>query len=253
MFTTVVVGNSQTVVANGRMITPRIYAAKSAASRSEPCRAVPITAQLRPDEIMSESFAIIDRELGPEPSDTNERSIIRRVIHASADFDFAWSFRFSAGAVDASIAALRRGASVITDVEMLRTGLRMDCADRLGVRIHCSLNDPGIRDLSTSSGSTRSALGIRRAAEELGDGALVAIGNAPTALDEAIDLVERGAWKPSCIIGIPVGFVGVEEAKRRLAEQSRVPYITSMGRKGGTAVTAAAVNALLALACGLDA
>ena len=97
---------------------------------------------------------------------------------------------------------------------------------------------------------TRSAAGIRLSARHVGDGAVVAIGNAPTALMEAIRLVEDEGWRPACIVGIPVGFVGVEESKTRLVEQKHAPYLTSLGRKGGTAVTAAAINALLSLAGG---
>ena len=95
---------------------------------------------------------------------------------------------------------------------------------------------------------TRSAAGIRTLARRVGDGVLVAIGNAPTALDEAVRLVEHERWRPACIVGIPVGFVGVEDAKRKLIAQERIPYITSLGRKGGTPATAAAVNALMDLA-----
>jgi precorrin-3B C17-methyltransferase len=240
MFTTVVVGSSRTFVSGRRMITPRIYAAKaSAAAAPEPAPAS------RGESIMAESLAIIDRDLGPRPSDPAERAVVRRMIHASADFDFASAVRFSPGAIAAALAALRSGAPVVTDVEMLRAGVRRDLAGPLGVSVACGLEEPGAAD---EPGLTRSAAGIRRAAERVGDGAVVAVGNAPTALAEALRLTEREAWRPACLIGIPVGFVGVEEAKTRLTAQDRVPYITSLGRKGGTPVTAAVVNALLELA-----
>jgi precorrin-8X/cobalt-precorrin-8 methylmutase len=243
MFTTVIVGSTRTFVAHGKMITPRIDAAKSHSSAR-------LSRPSPGPRIMAESLAIIDRELGPEPIDPAERAVVRRMIHATADFDFAANARFGPGAIVAAVSAMRAGAAVITDVEMLRAGVRRDLAGPLGVAALCALDEPETEDLASSDGLTRSAAGLRRAAARVGDGAIVAIGNAPTALDETIRLVEREGWRPSCVVGIPVGFVGVEEAKNRLIAQDRVPYLTSLGRKGGTAVTAAAVNALLERAGG---
>jgi precorrin-3B C17-methyltransferase len=243
MFTTVIVGSSRTFVKDGRMVTPRIYAAKT----TEPV--METRARNEPgDRIMARSLAIIDREMGLEPTDPRERAVIRRMIHASADFDFARSTRFSPNLLDEAIGALGRGAPVLTDVEMLRAGVRRDLTEPLGVETVCGLSDPRTDRLAEVEGLTRSAAGLRIGASRVGDGAVVAIGNAPTAVDEMLRLVQFEGWRPACVIGIPVGFVGVEEAKQRLAEQSVVPYITSFGRKGGTAVTAAAVNALLELA-----
>ncbi len=251
MFTTVVVGSSRTFVARDKMVTPRIYAAKTSVAENRDRR-------LESDEprnatgerIMAESFAIIDREMGPIPSDPGERAVIRRAIHASADFEFLNSFRFSPTAIASALSALREGATIITDVEMLRAGVRRDLAARIHVEVLCGLNDAGVASLAEERGVTRSAAGIRVAAERAGDKAIVAIGNAPTALEETLKLIEEGSWRPSCVVGIPVGFVGVLEAKRRLCEFTGVPWITSLGRKGGTPVTAAVVNALLELASG---
>ncbi len=132
---------------------------------------------------------------------------------------------------------------------MLRAGVRRDLAEPLGVSTLCGLNDPEAIALATERGLTRTAAGLRRAAGLVRDHpAIVAVGNAPTALDEALRMIREGDWKPACIVGIPVGFVGVEESKKRLIEGREIPYITSLGRKGGTAVTAAVVNALLELA-----
>jgi precorrin-8X/cobalt-precorrin-8 methylmutase len=170
------------------------------------------------------------------------------MIHASADFDYAANVRFARGAIAAAVSALRRGAPVLADVEMLRAGIRRDLGGPLGVEVLCGLDEPETASLARSDGLTRSAAGLRRIAGRVGDGAVVAIGNAPTALDEAVRLIEREGWRPSCVVGIPVGFVGVEESKLGLLGQGLVPYVTSLGRKGGTAVTAAAVNALLELA-----
>jgi len=243
MFTTVVVGNSRTFLTRGRMVTPRIYAAKSGAEDApgDPVN-TPGTA------IMAESLAIIDRELGAEPADPEQRAVVRRMIHATADFDFAANARIGPGAVLAALRAFRAGAPVVTDVEMLRAGVRRDLAAPLGVLTLCAIDEPGTAALAGRDGLTRSASGIRRLAARAGDGAVVAIGNAPTALEETVRLVEQGGWRPACVIGIPVGFVGVEDAKRRLLGQSLVPFVTSLGRKGGTPVTAAVVNALLDLA-----
>ncbi len=245
MFTTVIVGSSTTYVAGGRMITPRIYAAKVADGAGPGFE----RDSDRPgDRIMAESLAIIDREMGPEFADPAERAVVRRMIHASADFDFARSARFGPGSIAGAVAALRRGAPILVDVEMLRAGIRRDLAEPLGITIECGLGEREADRIAASEGLTRSAAGLRRGAARVGDGAVVAIGNAPTAVDEALRLVEAEGWRPACIVGIPVGFVGVEEAKRRLASQSTTPYLTALGRKGGTAVTAAAINALLTLA-----
>ena len=242
MFTTVIVGSSKTFVAHGRMVTPRIYAAKG-----EPDAPPALLAEgpTPGERIMAESLAIIDRELGPEPVDPGERAVVRRMIHASADFDYTTNLRIAPGAIAGALSALRGGAPVLTDVEMLRAGVRRDLCEPLGVDVLCGLDEPETAVLARSAALTRSAAGLRRIAERVGDGAVVAIGNAPTALDEAVRLIEREGWRPSCVVGIPVGFVGVQEAKLRLMGQGLVPYVTSLGRKGGTAVTAAAVNAIL--------
>jgi precorrin-3B C17-methyltransferase len=243
MFTTVIVGSSRTFAKDGRMVTPRIYSAKTGT------QAVEAPARNEPgDRIMARSLAIIDQEMGPEPDDLRQRAILRRMIHASADFDFLQKTRFSPRAIDRAITAFKTRAPVLTDVEMLRAGIRRDLAGPLGVPAVCGLGDRETDRLARDHGLTRTAAGLRLGASRVGDGAVVAIGNAPTAVDEALRLVEVEGWRPACIVGIPVGFVGVEESKQRLIEQSSVPYITSLGRKGGTAVTAAAINALLELA-----
>ena len=244
MFTTLIVGNRSTYISQGRMITPRIRA--SNVERPE----APIIDRTRAERasIMAESIAIIDRELGTHPTDPAERAVVRRMIHATADFDFARTVQFSPGAIAAAVSAFKNGAPVVADVEMLRAGIRRDLAKPLGVTAVCSLDEPESALLAASEGITRSAAGLRLSSVCVGDGVVVAIGNAPTALLEAIRLIEEEGWRPACVVGIPVGFVGVEEAKRRLCAQNQVPFVTSLGRKGGTAVTAAAVNALFELA-----
>jgi precorrin-3B C17-methyltransferase len=245
MFTTVIVGSSRTFLAHGRMVTPRIGAARSDVESSlDPG---PESDGPGPG-ILAESLAIIEGALGSDPADPAERAVVRRMVHASADFDFAATARFAPGAIAAAVASLRAGRPVVADVEMLRAGIRHAEGARQGIAVACALDEPATRALAAATGLTRSAAGIRRAAAQVGDGALVAIGNAPTALVEALRLIDKDGWQPACVVGIPVGFVGVEEAKRRLVELGHVPFITCLGRKGGTAVTAAAVNALFELA-----
>src|SRR5205823_4891400 len=125
------------------------------------------------ERILAESLALIERELGPQPADPAERAVVRRMIHASADFDYATSVRFGPGAIAAAVAALRRGAPIVADVAMLRAGIRGDLAGPLGVEAHCGIADPDSAALAVAEGLTRSAAGIRRAAAWVGDGAVV--------------------------------------------------------------------------------
>jgi precorrin-8X/cobalt-precorrin-8 methylmutase len=196
--------------------------------------------------IMEESFAIIERELGLHNLPPWAFAVARRMIHASADFEFAQTLRYSKD-FEASIqTALREeGLPIVTDTEMLLTGIRTALTNYPARLIPlCHLNDPDTIQRAEAGRLTRSAAGIRLAAQHH-PRPLLAIGNAPTALDEALRLVEEKGWQPRAIIAMPVGFVGVIEAKNRLLAQTRVPYLTCIGRKGGTAVTAAALNALV--------
>jgi precorrin-8X/cobalt-precorrin-8 methylmutase len=168
------------------------------------------------------------------------------MIHASADFEFARTLRFSADFAEGVEQALRNRLPIVTDTEMVLLGIRTALADIPGLTLACELNDPGTASLAASASITRTAAGIRLAARTYAHPVL-AIGNAPTALEEALRLTEDEGWRPAAIIGMPVGFVGVVEAKQRLLGQSLAPYLTCVGRKGGSAVTAAAVNALVEL------
>jgi precorrin-8X/cobalt-precorrin-8 methylmutase len=197
----------------------------------------------RAGEIIDESVAIIERELGEVPLPPWAFAVVRRMVHATADFEFARLLRYSDDFEPAVHRALAAGVPVITDTEMVLTGIRTALAGRPGMTLACYLNDGETPALVAAAGLTRSAAGIRLAARRH-PSPLVVIGNAPTALDEALRLIEEG-WRPAAIIGMPVGFVGVEEAKGRLLGQSRVPYLSCSGRKGGSAVAAAALNALV--------
>jgi precorrin-2 C(20)-methyltransferase len=252
METMVIIGSSQTRVVNGRMVTPRGYGQPRQPPPSRD-RAGAAAGPLPPgrgsvggslgQRIMRESFAIIERELGPHSLPPWVFAVIRRMIHASADFEFAQTLRSSSDFEIAIRTALQERVPIITDTEMVLLGIRSSLKATGEVTLACHLNDG---HPSESFGLTRSAAGIRRAAQTYPN-PILAIGNAPTALEEALRLVEEEGWRPAAIVGMPVGFVGVEEAKRRLQEQTRVPYLTCIGRKGGSAVTAAAINALAEL------
>ncbi|MFL5802315.1 MAG: precorrin-8X methylmutase, partial [Roseiflexaceae bacterium] len=174
-------------------------------------------------------------------------------IHSTADFEFAAITRASPGAVDAGLRALRHGRPIVTDVQMVRVGISPARLAALGGTLHCLVADAATRTQAESQGLTRSATGIRRAAEQglLEDG-IVAIGNAPTALYEIIRLVGAGL-RPALVIGVPVGFVNTTESKAALMQLSAVPWVVTVGRKGGSPVAVAIVNALLRLASGAGA
>jgi precorrin-8X/cobalt-precorrin-8 methylmutase len=195
-------------------------------------------------KILAESFALIERELGPHSLPPWAFTVVRRMIHASADFEFARALRCSEDFPSAVQAALRRRTPFITDTEMVLLGIRTAVAGVPGLHAACYLNDSDAAGLAGSAGLTRSAAGIRLAARRHPAPVLV-IGNAPTAVEEALRLADAEGWRPAALVAIPVGFVGVVEAKERLLGQSAMPHLTCVGRKGGSAVTAAAVNALI--------
>jgi len=206
-------------------------------------------------DIAARSFAIIRAELAQAgrriepPLD----ALVERIVHSTADFEFAEITRASPGAVEAGVAALRASAPVLTDVRMVQVGVSAARLAALGGAVHCFVADEETRRAAAESGLTRSAAGVRRAAAlGLLDGAVVAVGNAPTALEEIIRLLGRGA-RPALVIGVPVGFVNTVESKAALAEVTQVPWVVTLGRKGGSTVAVAVVNALLRLATGADA
>jgi precorrin-8X/cobalt-precorrin-8 methylmutase len=187
--------------------------------------------------IETESYRILETRVDLSHLDSGPRAVVERVIHASADPEYAASMVVDVPAVDAGVHALCGGAPVLCDVEMVRSGIR-------GVPTECLLANNLYAD---PDGPTRAALGMRRAAAEHPTGAVVVVGCAPTALDEVLDLATRGEFEPALVIGLPVGFVGAAESKARL-RASGLPSISNIGEKGGSAVAAAAVNALVRLA-----
>lgn len=198
-----------------------------------------------PVEIERRSFAIIDAEVGPHPYDHRQWPIVRRIIHTTADFDFAAISRFSPDAVTAGIAALRGGARILCDTNMVRAGVNKTRLAEFGGELHCHVADPEIAREAKGAGVTRSLLAMRRGVAE---GCTVfLIGNAPTALFELLELAKAGAVRPALVVGVPVGFVGAAESKEALLA-SGLPFITCQGRKGGSAIAATILNALLLLA-----
>lgn len=203
-----------------------------------------------PDAITTKSFEIIEEKLRGQVFDPEEFPIIRRVIHATADFDFAHLLRFHPRAVRAGIEALRAGGTVVTDVRMVEVGIRQDLVRAVGGRTLCFVHNTEVAQMAEALGETRSAVAMQRAAEK--EKGIFVIGSAPTALFVLLHLVEEGKVSPSLIVGVPVGFVGATEAKEALMALESIPWIASVGCKGGSAVAVAIVNALLLRAAGQD-
>jgi precorrin-8X/cobalt-precorrin-8 methylmutase len=201
---------------------------------------------MKPQEIEQESFAIIDAEAGSHSFSPDQWTIVRRMIHTSADFDYLRSVLFSPDAVTSGVAAVRAGATVYTDTEMARSGIRGRSLERFGGRVICRMADPEIARAAQAGGITRARAAVEAVADRL-DGSIYVVGNAPTALLRLIDLIQERRARPALVVGLPVGFVNAAESKAALPATA-VPYITNVGRKGGSNVAAAVVNALILLA-----
>jgi len=199
--------------------------------------------EVLPGEIERRSMEIITEELGERGFDPKESPIIKRVIHTTADFDFAENLYFSPGAVDAAAQAIRNGAGIVTDTNMAMTGINKKVLAQFGGQAYCFMADEKIAQTAKEKGITRASASMDQAAALSGP-LLFAIGNAPTALVRLCQLIEQGVLKPACVIGAPVGFVNVIESKKMLMKMD-VPMIVAQGRKGGSAVAAAIVNAIL--------
>ena len=201
---------------------------------------------MTPDQIEAESFRIIDREAGAHGFPPDEWRVVRRMIHTSADFDYLRTVRIHPRAIPAGVAAIRAGRPVITDTNMARMGIRSRDLERFGGRVACRMDDPATHAAARSAGTTRAAVAVAAAADEM-EGGIYVVGNAPTALLQLIELVRAGRARPALVVGLPVGFVNAAESKAALAELDH-PHITNHGRKGGSNVAAAVVNALILLA-----
>ncbi len=201
---------------------------------------------MTPEEIEKRSFEIIDAEAGRHGFQPGQWAVVRRMIHTSADFEYLASIRIHPGALAAGVRAIRRGRRVFCDTNMLRTGIRARDLEAFGATAHCLMADPGIAHEAEQSGATRARVAVDAAAGDMTEG-IYAVGNAPTALLRLIELIHQGRARPALVIGLPVGFVNAAESKAALL-QIDLPYITNVGRKGGSNVAASVVNALILLA-----
>jgi precorrin-8X/cobalt-precorrin-8 methylmutase len=197
---------------------------------------------MKPGEIEALSFKIIDREAGAHGFSSVQWGVVRRMIHTSADFEYKESVRIHPDAVTAGMTAIRNGKSIITDTNMARVGIRQRDLNPFGATVKCYMNDSAVAENAKTAGTTRAHAAVDAAVSDMAGGIYV-IGNAPTALLHLIERVEEKKAQPALIIGLPVGFVNAAESKAELLKLDQPPYITNVGRKGGSNVAAAVVNA----------
>ena len=235
MFTVVLIGNSQSYIADGHIITPRGY------YREETNEGEKIG-----QNIMIESFRTIAKELKRQDYPLDHKWALLHAIHTTADFDMENILYTDSGAIEALYNKLCTGAlkTIVTDVTMVTSGIRKGALQRLGVEAKCYLSDPRVAQLAEEKGITRTQAGIRLAVEEHPD-ALFAFGNAPTALMELCELIRKGKAHPAGIIAAPVGFVHVRESKHMVKPFREIPKIIVEGRKGGSNLAATLCNAIL--------
>ena len=200
---------------------------------------------VRPEEIEQRSFAIISEELEKQKIVLNKEQemITKRVIHTTADFDYAKSLYFSEHAVEKAKALLRQGADIVTDTNMALSGINRRVLARFGGEAHCFMAEEDTAALAKERGMTRASVSMELAAK-IPKPVIFAIGNAPTALLKLYEMIQEQSFRPAFIIGVPVGFVNVEAAKERILTTD-IPCIVNRGRKGGSNVAAAICNALL--------
>ena len=194
------------------------------------------------------SMKMIEDEIGSHNFNEKEWPIVRRIIHSTADFDFADKNKliFQKNAISSGMNALRNGCSIVVDVNGVIGGFNKQNPKDFGNNIICNISKPEIMDLAKKEGKTRSQVSMRAAISDI-DGGVVVIGNAPTALIEVIKMVKEGIIKPALIVGIPVGFICAVESKEELAKLEDTPFITNLGRKGGSSSASAIINAIFKL------
>lgn len=200
-----------------------------------------------PDEIEKRSFEIIESELSA-PLPEKEKPIIMRVIHATADFDYQKTLKFSENAVEIALETIRNGAVFVSDTNMIKSGINRRALELLGCSAECFMADDDIAKAAAERKITRAAAAVDKAAKT-DKPVIYAVGNAPTALVSICEHFKNGSFRPALVIGAPVGFVNVEYSKELLVS-SGLPYIAAMGRKGGSTIAAAIINALLYMAGG---
>lgn len=204
--------------------------------------------EVSPEDIERRSMEIISSELPDMEIPEKNMPIVKRVIHTSADFEYAKNLIFSENAVAKGIEAIREGCIIVTDTQMARAGINKKVLAKFGGEVMCFMSDPDVATEAKKRGVTRATVSMERAAK-IPKPIILALGNAPTAVICACRLLEEGTFSPRLIIGVPVGFVNVVESKELLISQA-VPYIVARGRKGGSNIAAAICNALLYTASG---
>ncbi len=198
--------------------------------------------QVEPADIEKRSFEIIESEL-PHEIDPQLAPIIKRAVHTAADFDYVDNLCFSDKVVEKALNAIKNGASIVTDTQMVKAGINKAELKKHGGEVYCFMSDDDVREMAKKNKSTRARASMEKAAK-LDKPLIFAIGNAPTALIRLYELIQDNQLKPELIIGVPVGFVNVVQSKE-LIMQCDVPYIVARGRKGGSNVAAAISNALI--------
>jgi precorrin-8X/cobalt-precorrin-8 methylmutase len=198
-------------------------------------------------DIEKKSLDIIDSEIGQHDYNELEWAVVRRVIHATADFDFARRERvvFHRNAITSAFNAIKNKCNIVTDVDMILSAINKKLVTDLGLKVMCYISDKSLANEARKFNKTRSEMAMRRAANEM-NGGIVAIGNAPTALYETINMIREDVAKPALVIGIPVGFVSATESKDELMKIN-IPFITNVGRKGGSPAASSILNAILLL------
>lgn len=198
---------------------------------------------VKPDDIERRSFEILSGLLGDRKFPPLHEPVIKRVIHTTADFEYADILKISEGAVERGMEAIRSGCNIVTDTKMAAAGINKKSLSRFGGQVICMMDDEDIASEARERAVTKASVCMEKASRGAGN-SIFAIGNAPTALIRLYELIKEGALSPALVVGVPVGFVNVVESKE-LFKKSGVPYIISEGRKGGSNVAAAIINAIL--------
>ncbi len=200
-------------------------------------------------KIEHDSFSIVDQEVGSHSYQNEQWQIVRRMIHATADFEFNGLVKFHPDAVSAGINAINNGANIVADVEMICVGLSKPRLNYFNVHTHHFISDEDVITQAKALNTTRAVQAMKKAQNlKLLDNSIIAIGNAPTALIEITDRIKNNEIKPALIVGMPVGFVSAAESKEITKTLTNIPWIITQGRKGGSTLVVAAIHAMLAVA-----
>lgn len=200
---------------------------------------------MKPMDIEKQSFEIIEKELTTDIP-AIYKPVVKRVIHTTADFSYETSMTFSEGVIEKAVKALREGTDIVTDTNMAKSGINSKIAEKLGCTVKCYMADKNVAQEAEKNQVTRAAVSVEKASRD-NPGCIMVVGNAPTALMKIRELYDKGEFNPKLVIGVPVGFVNVVEAKEEIID-SKMSYIVARGRKGGSNVAAAIMNALLYMA-----